>query len=65
MTAKRFERAKFGTIIKDNLEQDTLWTCTECIDRLNELAEENEQLKYHLDKTERELQEYKNFMGLR
>lgn len=45
MTEKRFEKARFGTVIKDNLEKDTLWTATECIDRLNEIAEENEQLK--------------------
>ena len=29
-----------------------------------ELIEENKQLKYHLDKTEKELQEYKDFMSL-
>ena len=45
MTEKRFEKAKFGTVIEDNFKQDTLWTCTECIDRLNEIAKENEQLK--------------------
>ena len=42
---KRFEKAKFGTVIKDNSKQDTLWTATECIDRMNELAEEYERLK--------------------
>jgi len=42
---KRFEKAKFGTVIQDNSKQDTLWTATECIDRMNELAEEYEQLK--------------------
>ena len=28
------------------------------------LSEENKQLKYHLDRTEKELQEYKDFMSL-
>ena len=28
------------------------------------LSEEKEQLKYHLDRTEKELQEYKDFMSL-
>ncbi len=31
---------------------------------LKELNAENEQLKYHLTRTEKELQEYKDFMSL-
>lgn len=30
----------------------------------NRVYEENKQLKYHLNKTEKELQEYKDFMSL-
>ena len=33
-------------------------------ERLNKLANENKELKYHLNRTEKELQEYKEFMNL-
>ena len=54
-----------------NGQDNTLLTHKECCDLLNELNDENEQLKkeikrlkYHLNETEKELQEYKDFMSL-
>ena len=34
------------------------------VNRLNELAKKNKELKYHLNRTEKELKEYKEFMSL-
>jgi hypothetical protein len=37
---------------------------TNLIAELNEFDKENKELKYHLNRTEKELEEYKNFMSL-
>lgn len=39
-------------------------TYREVTDLLNKLYKENKKLKYHLNRTEKELKEYKEFMSL-
>ena len=41
-----------------------LYNISDVVDLLNELNDENKELKYHLNRTEKELKEYKDFMGL-
>lgn len=72
MTEKRFYMDKSGDLYdKENgsvmidfgYSYDGVG-CKKIIDLLNGLAEENRQLKYHLNRTEKELKEYKEFMSL-
>ena len=69
MTGKRFEfreatlTGMMLPYVYDKVEQEYL-NLLKCVALLNELIDENEQLKYHLNRTEKELQEYKDFMSL-
>lgn len=51
---------------KDGMDKDfaEVIDLVDIIDDINKLVEENEQLKYHLNRIEKELQEYKDFMSL-
>ena len=41
-----------------------LYNISDVVYLLNDLNDENKELKYHLNRTEKELKEYKDFMGL-
>ena len=67
MTEKRFE-IKIGEFeeenIVDNLNKKTIREISDMCKKMNELNDEKKELKYHLNRTEKELKEYKDFMGL-
>ena len=55
-----FDEIEYITDIVDCEDRDF----ADFLDYANELANENKELKYHLNRTEKELQEYKEFMNL-
>lgn len=71
MTGKRFidggEECIEDQFLIDTFNDKYYWVSNglnDIVEILNELVDENEQLKYHLNRTEKELQEYKDFMSL-
>ena len=74
MTYKRFiiaESKSTQWIEEMTLNGKPITNITQAVNKLNELdteiqqlKKENKELKYHLNRTEKELQEYKEFMNL-
>ena len=73
MTGKRFniefDGHQYFLVIDEDNERclarlDTRMDALAWLEIYKMLSEENEKLKYHLNKTEKELQEYKDFMSL-